>query len=492
MAEHFLFHHGASEVVPFTAKYAYPSQATRSQKTLTKIQPKGLQTYQQGNIMRIEFPASGYLSAQNSTLQFDVATHVTNVKSSANTKYLWAAVPGTAHAFIKRLRVLYGSVVLEDIRDYNTLTALITNHTVSPAVAGSSAAIGAGGYQGWEENLSSDIERHVGWLRATKIGGSPGQLPSDTELTPMTFCLNLMSGLLTNQKLIPLKWLSSQLAIEIEFAGKYEVFNTYTGATTATAPTQALIKAYTDTEAIAAVTGFTTISDTPGDTTVPVLAGYSIGNVAFNAELLEFDSAYDAAFFQGLATGVPIKFHSWHTFNYGITQSTNVNVQIQERSRSVQMALWTFRQATATSNLDYVNNTWKQNTDTYQWRIGGKYFPAQPVRCKGYASEAHVELKKSLQILGDYESQKNIGPIAFNKNLIADFPARWVAGTDLRTTTGSGADLNGLNAEEQSDMNLQLYSSSTNINPDGILLSVFVMYDALLVIKQNNQIDLIM
>ena len=39
-----------------------------------------------------------------------------------------------------------------------------------------------------------------------------------------SFCLNLMSGLLNQKKLIPLKWMASQLAIELTLADIGESF----------------------------------------------------------------------------------------------------------------------------------------------------------------------------------------------------------------------------------------------------------------------------
>lgn len=64
-----------------------------------------------------------------------------------------------------------------------------------------------------------------------------------------------------------------------------------------------------------------------------------VTNVNFLAEMLEFDSTYDAAFFQGLVGGgVPLKFNSWHHYEFNVTGASQV-YQIHERARSVKMAL---------------------------------------------------------------------------------------------------------------------------------------------------------
>lgn len=55
--------------------------------------------------------------------------------------------------------------------------------------------------------------------------------------------------------------------------------------------------------------------------------------------MVEFDSTYDSAFFQGLVGGgVPLKFSSWHFHSFNVSGSSQI-FQIHERARSVKMAL---------------------------------------------------------------------------------------------------------------------------------------------------------
>jgi len=76
---------------------------------------------------------------------------------------------------------------------------------------------------------------------------------------------------------------------------------------------------------------------TGGYINLPGALNYAVHNVNLIPEILEFDASYDTAFLQGLQNGgVPLKFASWHTFLFSSAGAQNVNLLIQERSRSVK------------------------------------------------------------------------------------------------------------------------------------------------------------
>jgi len=89
---------------------------------------------------------------------------------------------------------------------------------------------------------------------------------------------------MTCKKLIPLNWMAAQLAIEITLAS--------------------------DADALMSPTGSPTIS---------------LSNVNFVAEMLEFDSTYNTAFYQGLVSGgVPLKFSSWHYHSFAVSGGNQI------------------------------------------------------------------------------------------------------------------------------------------------------------------------
>ena len=63
MAEHFKYFPSEEEVVtPWNARYTYPSQSNKATKMTPRIPPKNGSAFQPGQIIRLEFPAQGYVS----------------------------------------------------------------------------------------------------------------------------------------------------------------------------------------------------------------------------------------------------------------------------------------------------------------------------------------------------------------------------------------------------------------------------------------------
>lgn len=169
-------------------------------------------------------------------------------------------------------------------------------------------------------------------------------------------------------------------------------------------------------------------------TSAPVAVQYQWSNVNFLAEMLEFDSSYDEAFFSGLqAGGVPIKFDTFHYHSFSVSGTYNV-IQIHERARSVKAGYAVFRDTSTLNtswdsdrfffNLKEIPNTTtglleaagQGQIQQYQWRIGGRYYPSQPVRTIYGASEAMVELQKALDTLGDYTRSNSLTSRRWNQN----------------------------------------------------------------------------
>lgn len=122
--------------------------------------------------------------------------------------------------------------------------------------------------------------------------------------------LNLFSGLMTCKKLIPLKFMAAQLAIELTL----------------------------NTEAVALI-GTATLSPT-----------ITVSNVNMVAELLDFGDTYDASFYKGMETyGVPLKFASWHFHSFATQGAGNSQFQIHERARSIKMAFAVVKDLSAPS-----------------------------------------------------------------------------------------------------------------------------------------------
>ena len=258
------------------------------------------------------------------------------------------------------------------------------------------------------------------------------------------------------------------------------------------------------------------------------------------------NSSYDAMFLKGLQEGgVPIKFSSWHTFIFSTGAAANVNLMVQERSRSVKSLFAVQRRAPASYSSDSgalfyetgISSVLGNTLQNYQYRIGGRYFPAAPVQCSfvggnvsNGGAEAFMELQKALNVVGDYRLSSNCNVLkwAIPGNLntsifpendyaygIASFdgvghPVYTSALEVAAATTGSaaagnaasacfamavdletsnGVEISGLNAEEQSD--IALIANWNAPQQGSFLLEVYSYYDAMIILRENNVLELI-
>ncbi len=480
MSSHFLFHSEASETVPFNARYAYPSQASRVTKSVVKIPPRtgttmsNLGPSSKGRTIQITLPAQGYLNPLESYLRFDLSFSYIGGTAPNNVDALRTL--NSIHGMFRRLRVSYGSLVLEDIQNYGTLVRMITNVAVENDYSKNSGAI--------LESMGSDAVRASMWNPITTNAGVGPQYGTYATGLPIpsikrSFCLNLASGLLTQGKLLPLKWMANQFTIELELdePAAFLVHGSVdTAGSSLVVSDQVVPQGYKDQGTVA------------NDLDKVV---YNLDNIYFVGELLEFDSTYDAAFYQGmLQGGVPIKFASWHGHQHvvGVTQSGTYT--IQERSRSIKSAFSVIRSRnditpstlTTDPNWFYPGGlTAGTEIDEFQWRIGGRYFPSQPVKCTSGA-EPLIELQKALNVLGDY----SIGTGVHLSNWFVP-KGTFVIATEFESTNGT--ELSGINAEELADLALSI--KLTGNSDASQYINTFIYYDSMLIIRPNNVVELV-
>lgn len=276
MASHYRLYDGMGEVIPFNARYSYPTQANRSWKSLIKIPTKNGSEFKskQSPTIRIELPAQAYMNTNSSFLQFDLEFNV--AATSTNCR-----LQNNAQSWIKRARWVYGSLVGEDIREYNVLVRMLTEGTgtnntfiidqttLTEGVGGVRPVADANGAANFINVRSFDIQS------ANPDFGTATVKPlSCIQNGKRRYQVQLALGLFQQNKLLPLKWMSSQLAIELEMA-HFDECVAHMGPATGT-------------------------------------DYYTVSNVNFLADLVEFDGTYDAAFLEGLRTGgVPLKFASY-------------------------------------------------------------------------------------------------------------------------------------------------------------------------------------
>lgn len=250
MASHFKWYPSESEVVvPFNARYSFPSQANKTVKMTPRIPPKTGDSFVPGSIIRLEFPAQGYVNPANTTLEFDVVLGDFLGSNSAS------RFQNNIQSIFSRVRLLYGATPIEDIINYNQIVRCLTEWTGTTQIGTldqTSVADGIGGVvigtqgtntgsvlpkrglvnirqayiQGNDGIVNTAVSAAVSGgaitsdllLSATNYGTGFANVPnlvSGSAGTQQRYQVSLALGLFQQEKLIPTKFMASQLAIEL-------------------------------------------------------------------------------------------------------------------------------------------------------------------------------------------------------------------------------------------------------------------------------------
>jgi hypothetical protein len=125
MASHFKWYPSSEEViVPWNARYQFPSQANKAVKMTPRIPPKSGATFTPGQVIRLEFPAQGYVNPLNTTLEFDVTLQSYGTPGSNVVRF-----QNNIQSIFSRVRLLYGATPLEDVINYNVIVRALTEWT---------------------------------------------------------------------------------------------------------------------------------------------------------------------------------------------------------------------------------------------------------------------------------------------------------------------------------------------------------------------------
>ena len=538
MSAHFKWYPSSEEVVvPWNARYSFPSQANKAVKITPRIPPKNGSAFTPGNVIRVEFPAQGYVNPINTTFEFDVTLNSYGTSGNEIVRF-----QNNIQSIFTRIRLLYGATPLEDIINYNVIVRALTEWTstnqtntmdqvsISEGIGGTcwgsdNSCTSVQGLMNVRQAYIQGIDKSANTGAIATAGTGGGTIPNNQNGTGLTatgatYCtrryqVNLALGLLTQDKLLPVKFMASQLAIELSLEQASACIFAQPGTASGATPT------------------------------------YGVTNFNMIPEILEFDASYDAMFLRGLQEGgVPIKFSSWHTFIFNTGTSSTLNLLVQERSRSVKALFGVLRRNPPLLIVDshallFDSCATTANTmQNYQWRIGGRYFPSQPVQLSTAVGssfpnggcEAFVELQKALNVVGDYRLSSSVntnrwavttatagitptggGATAYNEldyccnqkailttsgaptySLISVASASgspfagnvgsscYASAVDLETS--NGIEISGLNAEEQSDIAFIANWSGAQAS---FSFEVYSYYDAMIILRENNVLELI-
>lgn len=510
----------------------------------SRIPPKNGSQFSPGGVIRLEFPAQGYINPSHTTIEFDCTlTYPTEIGATFG---IQVRFQNNIQSIFNRVRVMYGSTPLEDIINYNVIVRNLTEwtagnphmtmdqSTISEGIGGVTVGCDSLAIPGLVNIRQKYIHGHslnfatggTAFASGKEFGIVPqtatqiNNIPVNQASVTRRYQIQLATGLFTSEKLIPAKFMASQLAIEL---------------TLEQAP------------ACIYVGGLGTGYLSGGVFNNLTQPTYFVSDVNLIPEVLEFDASYDDMFLVGLQNGgVPIKFSSWHTFLFSSASSSNVNLQVQERSRSVKAIFTVQRRSQPSYQFDngacfFDTSSTSTTLQTFQTRVGSRYFPASPVQCADHVggsasnggAEAFIELEKALNILGDYRLstpcnttrwalQGDSGAL-FLQEYDFDLSLKGFNGqgqtlTDKTTTptncfsgdlgsacfamacsleTSNGIEISGLNAEEQSDISVIAFWKDQQVTGNATLggkassLEVYTYYDAMIVLRENNVLELI-
>ena len=427
------------------------------------------QTFASGgaNIIRIDLSADALLDTQHSYLRFDFSPKVTTCGIDTT----------GGHAFIKRLRIEQSGVVLEDINSYNRLMGAIIlpcqsddTHkaerglTEFVRVSGQGAAIGAATTQAatWVASAATAAGAQQG---AGALHNQNAQMV--VAGAPFAFCIPLNSGLLNNEKLLPLMLMSAPLTIEIELAPSLEPV------------------------CWALATGT-----------------YEISNVRYIANLIEVggDVAQQLRMVQEMSGGVlTLAGQTYRHFTGAVTNGTGDQIiNVPARVKSMKSMFWVSQGAdgNAFDNF-YTSYGGNMSLNNYQLKIGSVVYPPTPVNCgfgsgtNGYdgagasKSEAIMELAKAW---GNVGSSKGMGQLN-NANCYAIESAE-VLTAGLVSYAPFGLDLeafqrvaieSGVNTADRSLPISLILGFSTA--PTATNVDVYVLADALFYINGDGSMS---
>lgn len=420
-------HPQQERVIPNRIKYRTPTISDYVGRTTTKILPNNSGDYLENSQIVIEIPAvgNGMADFQNSYLSM-------NVKLTNETQDV--AFDDSSCSFVKRLTIRDGfGNTLEDMVNYNELTAVIENLTSS-------------------NNFSSGVGQILDGTssRAATYGGDASAWGAQSSKRKALAknggqrCIKLVSGILQSTQLFP-------------------IF--------ATRGLQIILDICTANEA----GGLT------GGTGANVL---TISNVAFVLDTVQVSAEYKAGFQEALKTkGItfwcPTYLTTIHT-----TTGTNYTTTLSENIKSLKH-VWFFFRDTANNNAVGFRQTeihQGKSLSGYIFRHGVRYTPQQQVVCSGTRAEAMAELLKSINILGDvttdlpftlenYSDDANYGT--------DDGSTKAIFGQNFEVD--SAENMGGINSNKQ-PLSIELnFPTATSTN-----LYTFVAYDQVIVITNQG------
>ena len=400
------------------------------------------------NICRIDINYDGMLDTSQSYLMFDLK----------NTTTKKIKLDGS-QPVISRLTISSGGVVLEDIMNYNHLVngILVPSQGGSGNIHHDNFNLGVDNQQTNNEpgfGTTGKLIRHASNSGGQTRANGTGVIDAGDSYK---MCYKLVSGLMDNDKYLPMVLLNSGLTLSFEICSANEL----------------------------AVTEH-------GD---PVALDYQISAVRYVAHLIDLERGfYDRLRSVQQASGgmLTIAGTSFRSYTANIAAANENTINIPARVRSIKSVFW--KLSTAATNTQYTLSTGcHAHISEYQLKIGASNYPptAVNVNAKSNKIEPYLELQKAFGKLGSTVHSDMLGaasyltlettPAAQNQSGTIGFAP---FGIDLEAFRHEIE--NGINTSERAlPMSLLLKHSAT---PTAATAHIFVMYDAMFYVDMSGAV----
>ena len=416
------------------------------------------------NIIRIDLSADALLDTQHSYLRFTFTAQA----QSCGIDY------AGGHSFVRRLRVEQSGTVLEDINSYNRLMGAVVlpcqstdNHhkerTITEGVRGLSQTSAA--MANTDLAMTANAQ---GGLQGSQITNNADDQIAATD--SYEFCIPLTSGILNNDKLIPLMLMSAPLTIEIELASSVQAVCWNTGA-----------------------------------------GNYDISNVRYIANLIEVggDVAQQLRMVQEMSGGVLTlagQTYRHFTGQVGTGQTGDAVINVPARVKSMKSLFFVNQGDGADAYGTYDVSTGTNNRlNEFQLKIGSVVYPPTPIRATfgngAAATIANVRAESFMELAkawGNVGSNKGLGQLNWrNWNVVNNTrPTASAAGTAM-VFAPMGIDLeafqrvaieSGVNTADRS-LPISLVLNFSTATSSAQNYDVYVLADALFYINADGSMS---
>jgi len=341
-------------------------------------------------------------------------------------------LPGIQSIF-SRVRLLAGSVVLEDIQDYNVLYRMMLEATTTEEWRRTEGFH----HEGWYDPSNTEqVAQNVDFHAINSVANSPQeQSLREMENPGHIYTFRPLLGLFATGKVLPLKYMG-QLTIELYLEQPEECLWSTSSCGVTDGELYALdlnvgqnraviVDALSNSRSDTAKTlfgqqsSYTTV-DRFSKTQQNQLNGnaftvsskvvtdfpnatYTVENVRMHVEFIHPISSFDeqmASAIEGGGLEIYHSSHSTHTRNIVSVGGRNV-LSFQERATSLKGGLAVMRNSSSIRQIDCDMSFPANGISSFQWKVGSEYVPSQEVDCTAGGSRALSELQKALGSFGD-------------------------------------------------------------------------------------------